>query len=357
MRKNTRIKLKHTALAVILIFHLTGCGILNTKGNIDLEKACICVVETRGYDAQSALVFYDESLEEVGVFPLYYATLGQIFYTPSVYNGELYIVPQGIADRKDEKKVLKVNLSSLNTEIYTIDQYAINSISVNDNFIYSANTLNGDSHISKCNKSNKLVSEYVIERMYVSKLVCTDKRVFAFASISEKLQFKSYLFIFDEELNLLNQVDITEYGYDQYKAVIKGDMLYFSNSTANNDDARKTVGVYSIADNSIRVIKLSKDYPHDIMFYDDKLLVSHFDIVTHEGGGLSIYNPETSEAKYIDLNHGAEQMTIKGDYIYFLAKYKVYKYKLEANDLKCEKIVDVPPLCKEFFYCTGLFSF
>ena len=61
-----------------------------------------------------------------------YASLGSIFYNPVIYEDELYLIPQGKTNVKDEKKVLKIELKSGNQKIYEINQLAMNSICVND---------------------------------------------------------------------------------------------------------------------------------------------------------------------------------------------------------------------------------
>ncbi|MBE6015245.1 MAG: hypothetical protein E7241_07750 [Lachnospiraceae bacterium] len=350
-------KVKCKALAVIAIFSIMGCNSIDNKGAIDIGNASICVSETRGYQETSALVFYDMDLNEVGKKSYKYASFGEAFYTPEVYDNELYIVPQGIANRKDEKKVLRINLSSLCENIYNINQYAINSICVNEKYLYTCNTLNGNSCITRCDKKNNKVKEYIIEEMYVSKLVCTQENIFAFGLVSEGITNNVYLYVFDSNLNLVNRVDITACGSDHYKAVIRDGKLYFSNSYDYKGMPNNTVTIYSIAENSLETIQLDENFPNDILFNNDVLLVSHYDIVAKTGGGITLFNLDTKEKKYIKLDHGAMQMTAKGDYVFFLADYKIYKYKLEPFDLKFEKMIEVSPLGEEFYYCSGLFSF
>ena len=113
-------------------------------------QAEIGVIETSGNSKESRIYFYNQNLEKTATLPLEYASLGSIFYNPVIYEDELYLIPQGKTNVKDEKKVLKIELKSGNQKIYEINQLAMNSICVNDKNIYTCNTLNGDSYINKC---------------------------------------------------------------------------------------------------------------------------------------------------------------------------------------------------------------
>ena len=91
------------------------------------------VIETSGNSKESRIYFYNQNLEKTATLPLEYASLGSIFYNPVIYEDELYLIPQGKTNVKDEKKVLKIELKSGNQKIYEINQLAMNSICVNDN--------------------------------------------------------------------------------------------------------------------------------------------------------------------------------------------------------------------------------
>ena len=85
---------------------------------------------------------------------------------------------------------------------------------------------------------------------------------------------------------------------------------FFTSLVDSKDLPTKIVGKISTTDNAIELIELSQDYPFDLDIYDDNLFISHFDVVQRTGGGLSIYDLNTKQQKYYELNHGAEQMSI-----------------------------------------------
>lgn len=83
----------------------------------------------------------------MGEVPIKYATVGNIFYEPLIYNEKLYTISQGRSNSKDEKKVLEIDLENFKEQECKIEQLAMNSICVNENYIYTCNTLDGDSYI------------------------------------------------------------------------------------------------------------------------------------------------------------------------------------------------------------------
>lgn len=142
------MKKKFFTICAIVFLGFTGCT-HRESANIDLTTSSVGVIETSGNSKKSRIYFYN----------------------PVIYEDELYLIPQGKTNVKDEKKVLKIELKSGNQKIYEINQLAMNSICVNDKNIYTCNTLNGDSYINKCSKENNQVVSEKIEGVYVSNLV------------------------------------------------------------------------------------------------------------------------------------------------------------------------------------------
>lgn len=344
---------KKLLFVILLVTSMTiGCG---QSRHVDLKNACIGVIETNGSNKKSRLLIYDDNLTELVGMPMKYASIGSIFYNPCVYGNDLYVIPQGLANRKDEQKVLSVDLSALETKTYDIEQLAMNSICVDDENIYTCNTLNGDSYINKCSKKDQSVKTQVIGQMYVSKIVCEDGNVYAFGTIKEESAFKSYLYILDHELHLKEQLDITEYGSSHYKALVQEGSIYFPNTYDSKDEPCNTVCVFSIKDKTFHTIQLEQDYPWDLDIYQNLLIVSHYNLSSQKGGFISICDLDTEEVCDYPLEHTAEQMTVKDDAAYILSEKNLYKYKWSASGIKMENKVEIDTHGSN--YCSGVFSY
>lgn len=220
---------------------------------------------------------------------------------------------------------------------------------------YCCNTLNGDSYINKCSKENNQVVSEKIEGVYVSKLLCSKDMLFAFATTKNGKEMNSYIYIYDaEELSFDEKIDITNYGGTHYKAILFDNNILFSNSVDSGDHPCNTVCIYSINDKTIETISFDQYYPLDLAVWDNILIVSHFDLVKREGGGISIYNLETKELNNIELGHDAEQMTINENVIYILSDKIIYQYELKDMNLylKCKTQIKKS---NEENYLSGIF--
>ena len=148
-------------------------------------------------------------------------------------------------------------------------------------------------------------------------------RLYAFGTThTEDDAMLSELFIYDEDLNLLDKIDISECGANQYKAIEYNGNILFTSLSDRNDNSVNTVGVVNASDYSVKTIQLNQDNPLDLAIHDGKLYVTHFDVVQLSGGGLSVYDIETGELKDYSFDHGAEQMSITNDKLYIMESFK-----------------------------------
>lgn len=107
---------------IAFFFMLPGCS---APDPVDIENSAVAVMETRGTERTSRIVFYNENLEETGHLDLPYATFGGIFYNPLVSEGFLYAIPQGEYDKKDGNMAVRIDLATLSVDEYRIEQPAM----------------------------------------------------------------------------------------------------------------------------------------------------------------------------------------------------------------------------------------
>lgn len=339
---------------VLLMLLLEGCAQEKTT-EISTETISVGVIETSGSQKKSRILFFDTEMKEVGELPLKFATVGNIFYNPLVWENKLYVIPQGYANQKDEKAVLEIALENLDVEIYTINQLAMNSVAANEEFIYTCNTVNGSSYINKCDKVNNKTESIEIPKVYLSKLLYSGGGLYAFGTDFVKNGAAlSYLYVYDDQLNLQEKIDISQCGTGQYKAIEHYGSIYFTSLADSKDQPTKIVGKMNISDHSIERIELNQYYPLDLAIYDNKLFISHFDVIQRTGGGLSIYDLDTKQQEYYELNHGVEQMEIANGRLYVLADWKIYVY--HADTMELTQSVDITQMGRDFSYLSGIFA-
>lgn len=345
---------KKILLLILLLLSLVGCN-RSVKDEFPIEEIEVGVIETRGNIGRSRLVFYDDALNEIGELPLKYATVGSVFQTPLVDNGELYLIPQGYDITKNEKKVLRIELQNMQTKKYKIDAIAMNSIAVCDEYIYTCNNLNGVSYINRCCKDDGKVDTITVDISYLTNILYANECLYTFGTdISENDGMHTYVNVYDKELNLIEQKDITSFGVAQYFALECGDYIYFTNGRDVKDQATSIIGKINMYTYEIEQIDLEHIYPHELRVYQDYLVVSHYDAVVNKGGGISFYDLQTQEATYYELEHGVSSMDIVDNHLYILHDRNLYQYDIDTMQLK--RKIEVSHIDEKYSYLTGVFS-
>lgn len=336
----------------ITLLALQGCA----QKQIDISKFTIGIIETNGTINKSRITFFDKNIDNKKSIDLPYASVGNIFYNPCIYKNNLYVIPQGKSNSKDEKTVLKINLTDFSEKTFRINQLAMNSIAVTENYIYTCNTLNGTSYINKYNITNNTVSKISIANTYISKLLTDANHVYAFATIKENTNSKSYIYTCNSDLEIINKIDITNCGTTHYKAIIKEEKIWFTNTYNAQGAPNNTLSIYDTETGHIQIIQLKEYYPLDLLFHDNYLLIAHYNLVQRNGGGVSLYNPSTSQMKYYNLKHAVEQIATRKDYVYILGDEKIYIYKIDNLSLKLVKS-KLLEKNNEDNYFSGIFSY
>ncbi len=348
---------KFLCLVLVLITSIvcfTGCKD-NSYKNMNTDKISVGIIETRGNIEKSRILFLDDELNELGSLPLDYALLGNSFEKPLVIDNTLYVIPQGISIRKDANTVLEIDLNNLNTKKHSIEQTAMYGIAADNENIYTTNNLNYVNHISKCNKKSGEVETLDLDSNFANKLFYSNDRLYAFCQKETDDGFDgSNILVYNNNLNLVKKIDTTECGAVQYRVMEHNGNIYFSNmSNAKDDGPGNTVGVLNTTDYSLEVIKLNQNYPLDVQIYNNKLYITHYNLVKNLGGGLTVYDLETKEQTYTDFNHGAEQMSIANDKMYVLHDRVLYVY--DMNTMELVNSTDISPMDNNYSYLSGLF--
>lgn len=337
-------------VAVLVSISISGCATSEGTENL-LNNAKIGIIETQGTEEASRIVFYDADLEKITELPLQLATLGGIFYDPLVYKNNLFAIPQGIANRKDGKSVIKLNLQNLSLSSFAIDQIAMNTLAVNDDYIFTCNTMNGTSYITRCTMETGDVGSIQLEGVYVSNIIWAYDRLCAFSSTLDG--DKSQVHCYDENLDLVQTVDTTECGQGTYKAQAYQGKIYFTNLVETKN--QESVSVLDTADGTVSRIQLDGAKPFDIEFAESRLYVAHYDIVerTNESS-LSIIDLELDSTTKHEFDHGAEQIVVTDQSLYVLSDRTLYRY--DANDLHLICSTRIDEMGTNYSYLSGLFA-
>ena len=152
-------------------------------------------------------------------------------------------------------------------------------------------------------------------------------------------------------LEELHRIDISEFGCDVYSVTGVGDILYFVPMVTAQDTFNQVVCAYDISTEEISAIKFSDDVFH-ILNVDDKLYVTHGNLVTGEGTDLSTYEIATEKVSTYDLGMWPQQMQIYGNDLYVLGAGNVVKFNIQTMEKQAE--VSIP--LGDGYYLSGIFS-
>lgn len=346
-------KILSLLLALAFIASLTAC---NQNGNADNkipENFSIGVIRTIGNKNSSDILYFNDDLEQTGSTHYKYATMGELFYPPVIYDGSVYIVPQGQANKKDEKTVLQLDLETLEQQEYPLDQIAIYGLSVNSSAIYAANNINGKSYVNRIDRLDKTVKTIECDNVYVSATCIFNDVLYAFSYLWENDVLKSTLHCIDPAtMTEVKQIDISDLGCNIRSVVGVDDILYFAISTDPQDNFNNVMGAYDTTTGEITTIEFPQDIFH-LLNVGDKLYVTHGNLVTGVGTFLSVYDIASGDIATYDLGICPGQIAVCGEALYVMGQYQIAKYDL----LTMEKQAQIEIPLEDGYYLSGIFAY
>lgn len=316
-----------------VIFFMNACA--NTKEEdfraSSVEQTKIGLVETTAMNYSSTIHWYDKELNKISEKNMKYAMLGSSFHNPVYHDNEVYMIPQGLGNRKDTKKVISIDKKNLKIKEFSLKNIALNDVAVSNDYIYTINTLNGNTHICRLNKNNKALNEIILKDEYVSGITAVKGKIYAFSADMVAESAKFYLYIYNEELELLYKEDITQYGTSQYKFMNDENYLYTGVILTKEDRPASIILKISIDTNEIEAIDIGEDFPNDILQYKDKIIITNHDLVTYEGAKITILDKNTKKVETVDLNTKTEHSGIIENMLVIANQEKISLYDIENN--------------------------
>lgn len=316
------------------------------------EDYAIGVIRTIGNKDSSDILYFNADLEQTGSTHYKYATMGELFYPPVIHDGAAYIVPQGQANRKDEKTILQLNLETLEQQQFPLDQIAIYGVSVNSSAIYATNNINNKSYVSRIDGLDKTVKTIEYDNAIFSTAYVFNDVLYAFSSTWDNDALQSTLHCIDPAtMTEVTQIDISALGCGIRSVVGVDDILYFAISTDPQDNFNHVVGAYDTTTGKITTIELPQDVFH-LLNVGDKLYVTHGNLVTGAGTSLSVYDIASGDIATYDLGLCPGQIAVHGEALYVMGQNQLAKYDLQTLEKQAE--IEIP--LNDGYYLSGLFA-
>ncbi|MGJ0848713.1 hypothetical protein ACR77J_18750 [Tissierella praeacuta] len=309
---------------------INGCSPKLDKSKfLGSEKAKIGIVETIATEYNSSIHWYDKDLNKVSEQKLKYAMLGSSFHNPVYYDNKVFMIPQGLGNKKDSKKVISLDKNNFEITEYSFNNIALNDVAVSEDYIYTINTLNGNTHISRLDKKNNEIKEIIVDKEYFSGITILKGKIYAFSSNMLTTFPRFYLYIYNEELDILDKKDITQYGTGQYKFMYDEKYLYAGVTSTKEDKPANSILKVSIDTNAVEIIDIGEEFPNDILQYNNKIIITNHDLVTYEGSKITILDKNTQELEIVELNRKAEFAGVIGNSLVVADQESVSLYNIE----------------------------
>ncbi|WP_304263137.1 hypothetical protein [Kallipyga massiliensis] len=150
----SRSKLYFASFSFLVLFFFTACGYLWDTPSSSLKRESIDfgLVITNEHKYDSRIWWFDSKLQAMQEQKLSYAALGSSFCSPAENRDELYLIPVGLGNQKDTKKVISVNKKTLQITEYPSQHInLIDTASIGEK-VYSISNLNGISYLEALDK-------------------------------------------------------------------------------------------------------------------------------------------------------------------------------------------------------------
>lgn len=296
-----KVKILLCFLIVVSLLFTSGCvKLINT---VDREKVDLGLVVTTSQYYRSEILWFDLNFDSIQKQHLFYAMLGTHFCSPAVNADKIYMIPQGLGNRKDTRKVISIDKQSLDVEEYPFTNIALNDMASIGNNVYAINTLNGDSYLESYDVVSKKSKSVVLEKVYLYSVIASSDKLFCFIrkfSFSDSEGDRSILNVYSPSLDLEAEIDITEYGNPTRMFVEDEDNLYLTVNRVSN--AKPAGKILKINKSTFEITEFAtkKDTPFNIFRFGDRFILTYYDPVINEGTEVSLWD-ESGKEQFFDL--------------------------------------------------------
>lgn len=358
--KIRKSNVKQVFLCILLVFSVSACG---TKGDQGVfpSNYRIGVIETTEQKQKSIIGLYNDSFDLVDTLDYRMGSLGTHFYPPQTVGDKVYMIPQGLGNKKDLSVILALDMESGESETIKLGVKGASSFCVDDRFVFATATWNGDATISRTLLADKSIKRIKHDSVFViSQMSIVRDELFV---VGVTLDGKSTFAIYDvNTMELISEMDFSKFGYSHMGMLHVKDNLYLTSGSKRSSNGEEVPDnrliVYNLTSRKFHAIKLDATEPATMSYEEGKLYVLQSNLVSSETQGISIVDIASEETHFIALDHEANQIIVKDGFLYALSRDSLYTYKINGNDIKFleEKNVQTQTGNNPYFYISCIFA-
>ena len=232
--------------------------------------------------------------------------------------------------------MLEYDLNTGKYDILNVKQLFTLNFDLNDDYIFLANATPG-ANITKIDRKSGEANTISFKDIGPSNLVIFNDKLYSVLTDSYPPVSKLYK-INPSDMKILDEIDITDRGtYQKNPICVDSDIYFCNNHTYLNDEHYtvvpcNTLTKFNTKTNELADIKLEHDYPFQILYYKDKLIISHCKY-GDMGDGVTVYKLKDGTQKYITLENKIRRMDIYKNKIFVMSKTGIDVYNADTFEL------------------------
>ena len=285
-----------------------------------------------------------------------YASLSEPFDNPICEDGEVYIIPKGEFEKREETYILKYNIESDEYKIYNTQINSMNRLAVSNKFLFGVNCINGNSNLVRCSTeelTNVTTKEF--KHVYIAEMFVLNEKLYVIIHNEDAKIIFAELSI--ETLEVVEQYDITSYG-SPCNLIEYENKIYFSNQY--QDETLGTLSsnltVFDIEQKSFEQIQLTEYSSNNLIIEGNLLFVSHYDRIQNQGNKISVVDINSNVVETYEFDHPIKQIELADEYCYILGDNCIYKYSYEDSHFKIINKIDISiDNSSTFYYIASFF--
>lgn len=323
-------------LSLSLIVLLSACKKDSQSTVKEYNKPSIGIIETKDTRYESCIHWYGFDGKKVGEMQLKYANLGSDFYSPQKIKDDVYLIPEGLGNQKDTKKVIRMNLKSLEIEEYPFSNIALNRTTVVGDRIYAVNTLNNDTYLEFYDRKSKKNRHIVRKNSHITSIIPIDNMVVSFREVDTENPEKKVILmeVYNKDLKLKYAKNITDYGSPGEDYCEDKNFFYLPVAyTAEDKSTGKILKINKKNFNVEEEIGVPEIKPDRIYIHNGEFIITDYDPVDDSGTSVMRLKPG-GKKKIIDLKTSLSLTYIFKGY-FIVANDKI----IQIHDIKDFKLI------------------
>lgn len=191
-------KISFLAAFILCILCLSSC-MRKGKTGFENKNYKAAVVVTSGNKDKSEMIFYDNKLKEIFRRNISFVNIASSFDPPVNFNQKIYMIPRGVPFQNEREEVMEYDLKSHDIHTYEIGKPGLSAFDLTSKYIFTTNTLNGISTLSRYDKSSGEIKRCNTKSFSLNFIHCYKEAVFVTANRDTKIGTSTYLLKFNGE--------------------------------------------------------------------------------------------------------------------------------------------------------------